>query len=139
RGPLFRSARGRLSDARADRTAGQTGAALAAARASTPASGAMSRARGACSWRSVATVASTALLLASCARIGRLTYVPQPVSPVQAREHLVSPNHEAEVIPVRPLFGDTLVGLVPGTGDTTRRYLGRLRDGYTADTLNVFL
>jgi hypothetical protein len=38
-----------------------------------------------------------------------------------------------------PLFGDTLVGLVPGTADTTRRFLGRLRTGYTADTLNVFL
>jgi len=37
------------------------------------------------------------------------------------------------------MFGDTVIGLVPGTGDSTRRYLGRLRDGYTADTLNLFV
>ncbi|MEO5989030.1 MAG: metallophosphoesterase [Candidatus Eisenbacteria bacterium] len=38
-----------------------------------------------------------------------------------------------------PMFGDTLIGLLPGTADSSRRYLGRLRDGYTADTLNIFL
>jgi hypothetical protein len=37
------------------------------------------------------------------------------------------------------MFGDTLIGLVPGTADSSRRYLGRLRNGYTADTLNIFL
>jgi len=41
---------------------------------------------------------------------------------------------------LNPMFGpDTLIGFQPGTGDSTRRYLGRLLDGYTADTLNVFL
>jgi hypothetical protein len=38
-----------------------------------------------------------------------------------------------------PLFGDTLIGLVPGSADSSRRYLGRLRDGYTVDTLNIIL
>jgi hypothetical protein len=38
------------------------------------------------------------------------------------------------------LFGaDTIIGFAPGTGDSSRRYLGRLRDGYTADTLNLIL
>src|SRR6185436_18384930 len=39
----------------------------------------------------------------------------------------------------RPMFSDTLIGIVPGTGDTAKRYLGRLRDGYAVDTLNVVL
>ena len=41
--------------------------------------------------------------------------------------------------PLGPMFGDTLIGLLPGTADSTRRFLGRLRDGYTADTLNILL
>jgi 3',5'-cyclic AMP phosphodiesterase CpdA len=40
----------------------------------------------------------------------------------------------------RPLFsGDTLIGFQPGTPDSSRRYLGRLWDGYTADTLEIIL
>ncbi|HEX7880205.1 MAG TPA: metallophosphoesterase [Candidatus Eisenbacteria bacterium] len=43
------------------------------------------------------------------------------------------------VAPWTPLFSDTLIGLVPGTEDTSARFLGRLRTGYTADTLNIIL
>ncbi|HEU4940051.1 MAG TPA: hypothetical protein VFT97_00375, partial [Candidatus Eisenbacteria bacterium] len=46
----------------------------------------------------------------------------------------------ASSAPYHPMFGaDTLIGFVPGTGDSARRYLGRLRSGYTADTLNLIL
>ena len=38
-----------------------------------------------------------------------------------------------------PLFGDTLIGLKPGTADSSRRYLGRLRSGYTTDTLHLIV
>ena len=37
------------------------------------------------------------------------------------------------------MTGDTLIGFKPGTGDSAKRFLGRLRNGYTADTLNVIL
>jgi len=37
------------------------------------------------------------------------------------------------------MFSDTLIGLVPGTGDSTRRFLGRLRSGYCADTFNIIV
>lgn len=48
-------------------------------------------------------------------------------------------RHTADA-PLHPAFGaDTLIGFVPGTGDSSRRYLGRLRHGYTADTLNLIL
>src|SRR5262249_26063260 len=48
-------------------------------------------------------------------------------------------EHRFEPAPLRTIFGDTLIGLVPGTGDSSRRYLGRLRDGFTIDTLNIVL
>jgi hypothetical protein len=79
-------------------------------------------------------------MTSSCARVGRLTYVAQPVSPVSAKGPRVGTSERGrEVISLRPLFGDTAIGLVPGTGDTARRFLGRLRDGYAADTLNFFI
>ena len=37
------------------------------------------------------------------------------------------------------MFADTLLGFKPGTEDTSKRYLGMLRHGYVADTLNVIL
>src|SRR5436309_4905466 len=84
------------------------------------------------------------ILGAGCARVGRLTHVPQTVAPVRA-DSLTGEAHEGggkvRAAPAwHPLFGgDTLIGLKPGTGDSTRRYLGRLLDGYTADTLNIVL
>ena len=90
-------------------------------------------------------LAATALIsaLLGCAHIGRLSYVTQTVAPVGVEGKV--PAREAReardpaAFALAPLFGDTLMGLVPGTADTSRRFLGRLRGGYTADTLNVFL
>ncbi len=42
-------------------------------------------------------------------------------------------------IPLRAMFADTLVGFQPGTADSARRHLGRLREGYTVDTLSVVI
>ena len=85
-------------------------------------------------------VTAAAILLAGCARIGRLQNVGPTVSPVppdssaEARE-----RGEPPMEPLRALFGDTLIGFMPGTADSSHRFLGRLRDGYTADTLNIML
>lgn len=86
---------------------------------------------------------AAAALAAGCAHTGRLADVPLPVAPT--RTHLAgqeprarSEEEERTLEPIRPLFGDTLLGLTPGTADSSRRFLGRLRDGYTADTLNLF-
>ena len=102
------------------------------------------------SWGSlVLLVAVTALALAGCARTGRLQYAghtvapPSPDTTVTVTERgRVRGSTEKEPpgpLPIRPLFGDTLIGLRPGTSDSTIRFLGRLRDGYTADTLNIFI
>ena len=80
------------------------------------------------------------ILIAGCGHIGRLQYGTHTVSPVEADS--TGAEREARRIeagPLRPLFGDTLIGFIPGTGDSTRRFLGRLRDGYTADTLNIMV
>ena len=89
-------------------------------------------------------VAGILIALVSCARTGRLDYIAQPVAPVatpSAGAPITSPEVAPEPgpIPWVPLFGDTAIGLVPGTGDSTRRYLGSLRQGFTADTLNIIL
>lgn len=60
-----------------------------------------------------------------------------PVHPDSSSEERGSEQPRAEAL--RPLFGDTLIGFVPGTADSSHRFLGRLRDGYTADTLNIML
>ena len=101
--------------------------------------GSMSRTRPPSSRGRLAWMAA-ALLFAGCAHIGRLPNVGHTVSPVvpdttEAGEIL----RGAATTPLRPLFGDTLIGLVPGTADSSTRFLGRLRDGYTADTLNIIL
>ena len=78
-------------------------------------------------------VVVTALVLATalagcsgCAHVGRLK--------------LHHPELAVRATPVHALFGpDTLIGFQPGTGDSSKRYLGRLRNGYTADTLNIVL
>jgi hypothetical protein len=95
------------------------------------------------SLRAIATAALALAFLAGCAsRSGRLNIVPQTMSPADTTggHHPERAVRRTSNAPLHPLFGpDTLVGFQPGTGDSARRYLGRLRDGYTADTLNVIL
>jgi hypothetical protein len=80
------------------------------------------------------------MLLAGCGHVGRLQNVGHTVSPVLADSTEEGEEERDHVrIPLRPLFGDTLIGLMPGTADSSHRFLGRLRDGYTVDTLNIFL
>ena len=75
------------------------------------------------------------LLPAGCAKTGRLQYVEQPTAHVSP-----GPGSPVPQPPMRALFGtDSLIGFVPQTGDSTRRYLGRLNRGFTADTLNIIL
>lgn len=81
-------------------------------------------------------------LLAGCAGTGRLDRVARTLAPADTTggHHPERAVRHTGAAPFHPLFGrDTLIGFQPGTGDSTRRYLGRLRDGYTADTLNVIL
>ena len=84
--------------------------------------------------------ASIAILLAGCAHTGRLKYVAATIAPVPKDSTVKDIGGGSHVIQTwRPMFGDTLIGLLPGSSDSTRRYLGRLRAGYTADTLNLFI
>jgi predicted MPP superfamily phosphohydrolase len=85
----------------------------------------------------VATAAAV-VLLAGCARIGPLTNVGHTVAPVPA-DSTERDEGKREAVHLSPLFGDTLIGLAPGTADSSKRFLGRLRDGYTIDTLNIVL
>ena len=68
--------------------------------------------------------------------------MPQTIAPADTtggKNPQSAVRHTASA-PLHPMFGaDTLIGFVPGTGDSARRYLGRLRNGYTADTLNLIL
>lgn len=77
------------------------------------------------------------ITLAGCGHTGRLQDVGHIVSPRSTEER--AGESESVGPPLLPLFGDTLIGLMPGTADSSTRFLGRLRDGYTADTLNIFL
>lgn len=91
------------------------------------------------------TALSLTMSLVGCAGVGRLQFVPETLAPADttgghhpelAVRHTASPAVKA----LHPIMGsDTLIGFVPGTGDSSKRYLGRLRDGYTIDTLNVIL
>jgi calcineurin-like phosphoesterase family protein len=74
-----------------------------------------------------------------CSHVGRLKFQPQTLVPADTTggHH---PERAVRSTPLHPMFGpDTLIGFQPGTGDSSKRYLGRLRDGYTADTLNLLL
>ena len=90
-----------------------------------------------CRWAPI--LVAAAILLGGCARVGRLQNVGPTVSPVTPGGTPERKRGARPVEPLRPLFADTLIGFKPGTGDSARRYLGRLRDGYTADTLNIML
>lgn len=93
-----------------------------------------------------------------CAKVGRLSFV-DPISPVvpadiakaqdssrvaagmdrgKQRDRRATPDSRPGLA-MRAMFADTLVGFRPGTADTARRFLGRLRRGLTADTLNVIV
>jgi len=79
-------------------------------------------------------------LLAGCAHVGRLQNVGATIAPVAAdRISEARGRREPRAEPLRPLFGDTLIGFLPGTADSSHRFLGRLRHGYTADTLNIMI
>ena len=90
-------------------------------------------------WSRLAALAVALLAVVGCASVGRLKYVPQTVAPLSADSAQAREGREGPTVSLRPMFGDTLIGLMPGTGDSTKRYLGRLRDGYTTDTLNIIL
>lgn len=79
------------------------------------------------------------LAAAGCAHVAKLPFI-EPVSPMlpdTARGATPTPPHPEP--PYVSLFGDTLIGFKAGSGDSTKRYLGRLRTGFTADTLNLFI
>ena len=106
------------------------------------------RAGGAWIRRSAFFLAAALVLAAGCSSTGRLSGVVQTVSPPAADSiPRTAVRGEGEKRVAREdalgtwsLFtSDTLIGFIPGTGDSTRRYLGRLRRGYTADTLNILL
>ncbi len=88
--------------------------------------------------RGAAAVGAVAILLSGCGHIGKLQYGTHTVSPVQA-DSTETEREARRSAPLHPMFGDTLIGFVPGTGDSTRRFLGNLRHGYTADTLNIMV
>src|SRR5262249_16503035 len=75
-----------------------------------------------------------------CAHVGRLSTSTQTLTPVDTTGGHHPERALRSTSAVHPMFGpDTLVGFQPGTGDSSRRYLGRLRHGLTADTLNIIL
>ena len=101
-----------------------------------------------CVSRFVLPLAAIALLVSilaagGCARVGRLSFQAQPMAPVAADTTAPgAPHNVPSVDPnsIRALFaGDSLVGLIPGTADSSRRYLGRMFQGFTADTMNIIL
>jgi hypothetical protein len=90
--------------------------------------------------RLVMAAAPGVMLLGGCASVGTLRTVPYTVSPVGSDSSMANREERRKALgPLRSMFGDTLIGLVPGTADSSRRYLGRLRNGYAADTLNIML
>lgn len=108
---------------------------------------------------------ATSLLLAlalvivapGCAKIGKLSFV-DPISPVvpadiakaqdssrvaagldrERRDRRQTPDSRPGGT-LHAMFADTLLGFQPGTADSAKRFLGRLRQGLVADTLNVVI
>jgi hypothetical protein len=88
----------------------------------------------------LAVTVAAVILFAGCASVGRLQNVGQTVAPAPADSTNRDEGGRRHLRTLfSPLFGDTLIGLVPGTADSSIRFLGRLHDGYTVDTLNIFL
>lgn len=102
-------------------------------------------ARGIGPWRRAALPFAVLVLILGCAHSGRLTLQQQTLTPADTTgghhpERVTRTPEKAASTPERALFpADTVIGFQPGTGDSTRRYLGRLLNGYTADTLNIIL
>ena len=88
----------------------------------------------------LALVALVAFCGGCASHFGRLNIQPQTMTPADTtggHHPELATRHSA---PLHALFGpDTVMGFKPGTGDSARRYLGRLRNGFTADTLNIIL
>jgi 3',5'-cyclic AMP phosphodiesterase CpdA len=82
-----------------------------------------------------------ALGFPGCAKTRKLEHVAQPVAPIKPATNPASEERpKMSATAWRALFsGDTLIGFQPGTHDSTRRYLGRLWEGYTADTMEIML
>jgi len=88
----------------------------------------------------LAVTVAAVILFAGCAHRGRLQNVGQTVAPAPADSTNRDEGGQRHLRTLlSPLFGDTTIGFSPGTADSSIRFLGRLRDGYTADTLNIFL
>ena len=89
----------------------------------------------------LAVVLGAAILLGGCAHVGKMTTATQTVAPADTTGgHHPERAVRSTAKPRSTIFSpDTLIGFQPGSGDSTRRYLGRLLDGYTADTLNMIL
>ncbi|MEO6463522.1 MAG: metallophosphoesterase, partial [Candidatus Eisenbacteria bacterium] len=96
-----------------------------------------------------------AVVAPGCAKVGRLSFV-DPISPVvpadvakaqdssRTAAGMGRDRRDRRQVPssrpteaMRAMFADTLLGFQPGTADSARRFLGRLRQGFTADTLSV--
>jgi hypothetical protein len=89
-----------------------------------------------------AAVAALALvaLVAGCSHVGRLQIVPQTLAPADTTGGHHPERAAFHTAALSPLsVPDTVIGFQPGTGDSSHRFLGRLRDGYTTDTLNIIL
>jgi 3',5'-cyclic AMP phosphodiesterase CpdA len=103
-------------------------------------------------------LAAALMIVVGCAKIGRLSFV-DPVAPIvppdvaaagdSVRDERIRHGEEAEAeegdstvrpsVPLEAMFADTLLGFRPGTADSARRYLGRMRQGFVADTLDFVL
>jgi len=79
-------------------------------------------------------------LVVGCAAPGHLKFQASTVAPVP-KDTVVGDfaGRSRRAQTWHPMFSDTLIGLVPGTGDSSKRFLGRLRGGFTADTLNFIV
>ena len=89
----------------------------------------------------VAGALSLGAVLSGCAPLGRLKLQQQTMTPADTTGGNNPEQAVRHTAALNPVLGqpDTLIGFQPGTGDSSRRFLGRLRDGYTADTLNIIL
>jgi len=84
--------------------------------------------------------AAALMLLAGCAHLGVLPQGAPTISPSASDSTAAhTPGAHLTLGPLHPIVGDTLIGLVPGSADSSKRYLGRLREGYTSDTLNLMI
>jgi hypothetical protein len=105
------------------------------------------------SWLSLGGALLVALVLAAatggagCSGPSRLTFV-DPAAPVVPQDIKAAqdsarrspgPNASRPAEVLQAMFADTILGFRAGTADTSKRYLGRLRAGLVADTLNVIL